>query len=119
MIRGLVICIAVALAAFAAWHFVFRYGPTFTVRGRELVDRCGNPVILRGVNKMCIWTDPDGSLSFQEIAKSGANAVRIVWDGTGDAATLDAVITRAVSFRLLPMIEDHDATGDFAKLPTV
>ncbi len=31
----------------------------FHVLGRHLYDRCGEPVVLRGVNKMIIWTDID------------------------------------------------------------
>lgn len=93
--------------------------PTFKVEGRHLLDRCGNRVVLRGVNKMNVWTDPDGSLSFPQIAKTGANSVRIVWSAEGDAATLDRAIRRALKHELLPMIENHDATGDFAALPKV
>jgi mannan endo-1,4-beta-mannosidase len=117
--RALVLAFSAAVLAAFVWHQAFRYAPTFTVRGRELVDRCGKPVVLRGVNKMNIWTDPDGSLSFPEIKKTGANSVRIVWDGTGDAKTLDAAISRAAALGLLPMIENHDATGDFDKLPSL
>lgn len=93
--------------------------PTLTVRGRELLDRCHNPVVLRGVNKMNVWTDRDGSLSFPQIAKTGANSVRIVWSAEGTAQQLDTVLANAVAHELLPMIEDHDATGDFAALPRV
>jgi mannan endo-1,4-beta-mannosidase len=89
----------------------------FYTRGRYLYDRCGERVLLRGVNKMTIWTDPTGE-SFAEIAKTGANTVRLVWtikDHQG-AATLDTVLQKALAARLIPIIELHDATGDLSKV---
>src|SRR5690606_24248087 len=50
----------------------------FYVQGAKLFDRCGEEVVLRGVNKMSVWTDRQGN-DFSEIAKTGANSVRIVW----------------------------------------
>lgn len=89
---------------------------TMYINGRHLYDTCGRKVILRGVNKMNIWTDPDGSKSFAEIAKTGANAIRIVWDTNGSAGALDTVIARAISNGLLPMVELHGATGNWSRL---
>ena len=53
----------------------------FFVLGRDLYDRCGTRVILRGVNKMSVYDhdDPYGLVSFPEIKQTGANTVRIVW----------------------------------------
>ncbi len=95
--------------------------PGFFVKGRFLFDPCNNKVTLRGVNKMNIWTDRTGS-SFAEIAKTGANCVRIVWKALEDngqptkAADLDALITACVVQQIIPMVEAHDATGEWAKL---
>ena len=95
--------------------------PGFFVEGRFLHDFCGNKVTLRGVNKMNIWTDPTGE-SFAEIAKTGANCVRIVWtardkDGKSTkAADLDNLITRCAAQKMIPMVEVHDATGDWSQL---
>jgi mannan endo-1,4-beta-mannosidase len=93
----------------------------FYVNGRFLHDRCGERVVLRGVNEMVVWSGgKDGVPEFAEIARTGANAVRIVWTVTdGTAAELDAAITNALSQKLIPMIELHDATGDFSKLGAV
>jgi mannan endo-1,4-beta-mannosidase len=88
------------------------------VQGRHLYDRCGERVVLRGVSKMVIWTDPDGE-TFGEIAQTGANSVRVVWtikDHPG-AAQLDRVLGKALHARLIPMIELHDATGHLGWLP--
>lgn len=93
---------------------------TFYVSGRDLYDRCGEKVILRGVNEMIVWSDgKDGSPEFAEIAKTGANAVRIVWNEEGSAAELDTAIQNAVAQKLIPMVEHHGATGDLTKVPAV
>ncbi len=89
----------------------------FYIQGAKLYDRCGEQVVLRGVNKMSIWTDPRGN-DFAEIAKTGANTVRIVWtvkDHLGEQA-LDAIIERAAQEKLIPIIELHDATGVLAQV---
>jgi len=90
------------------------------VLGRELYDRCGEKILLRGINHMVIWTDPAGD-TFPEIAKTGANTLRIVWtakDHPGEAA-LDHVLARALENELLPIIELHDATGRLDGVPQV
>ena len=63
---------------------------TFHVTGRFLYDRCNEKVVLRGVNEMVVWTaGKDGAPEFAEIAKTGANSVRIVWTEEGTASELD------------------------------
>ncbi|HEY0591421.1 MAG TPA: cellulase family glycosylhydrolase [Thermoanaerobaculia bacterium] len=91
----------------------------FYVEGRHLYDRCGERVVLRGVNKMNIWTDPDGIPSFAEIAKTGANAVRIVWLTTSPASEFDETLSNALAAHLIPILDMHDATGDWEKLDDV
>jgi mannan endo-1,4-beta-mannosidase len=97
---------------------------TFHTQGRHLHDFAGNKVILRGVNKMSVFDneDPVGSISFPEIRKTGANSVRIVWAirtklGPTDPTRLDALITTAKANHLIPLIELHDATGVWRRLP--
>lgn len=105
-------------------------GPTFTVSGRAIEDANGNPVVLRGVNKMSVYDeeDPKGEISFPEIRKTGANTVRIVWGITRDTspngpktdpAVLDALIANAKANGLVPMVELHDATGKWSLLGTL
>ena len=92
----------------------------FRVEAGKLYDRCGEQVILRGVNEMIVWSPGrDGVPEFAEIAKTGANAVRIVWNDEGTAAELDVAITNALMQQLIPIIEHHGATGDLTKLTTV
>jgi mannan endo-1,4-beta-mannosidase len=93
-----------------------------------LYVNCWTKIVLRGVNKMAVFdhNDPTGAISFPEIRKTGANSVRIVWAITQDQkpggaptnpAVLDALITNAAQNHLIPMIELHDATGDWSRLP--
>lgn len=84
---------------------------TMYVNGRYLFDRCGEKVILRGVNRMIWWMDGDGIPSFREIAKCGANSVRIQWMPEATAHHLDIAISNAVAEQLIPMVELHSATG--------
>ena len=84
----------------------------FQVKGRHIYDSSGEKFIIRGVNKMSVWLDPDGIPSFSEIAKTGANCVRIVWsmkDGTMEG--LDTVISNCAKEKMVPVIELHDHTG--------
>jgi len=90
----------------------------YHVNGRFLHDRCGEKVVLRGVNEMIVWSNgKDGEPEFAEIAKTGANAVRIVWLIEEPAAGLDQAIQNALAQKLIPIVELHNATGDLSKLP--
>ena len=105
---------------------------TFFVQGRHLYDDWGEQVILRGVNKMAVYTTEDTTCFniFPEIRKTGANAVRIVWgtaaltDEAGlvrgaTVANLDAAIQNCRDNHMIPVIELHDATGDWSKLDSL
>ena len=90
--------------------------PGFYVNDRFLYDKCGNKVILRGINEMIVWSSgKDGDPEYAEIAKTGANVVRIVWNKSGAASAL--AIANALEQKLIPMVENHDATGDITKVP--
>ena len=69
---------------------------------------------------MIVWSSgKDGVPEFAEIAKTGANAVRIVWNDDGSASMLDTAISNAVNEALIPMIEHHGATGDLSLMAAV
>jgi mannan endo-1,4-beta-mannosidase len=93
--------------------------PGFYVQGRYLYTPNGEKVILRGVNRMAVWAEPTGSLTIPEIEKTGANVVRIMWMMGKSAEEFDEIVTRTVNLGMIPMVEIHDATGDWSKLPAV
>ncbi len=82
--------------------------PGFYVKENKIYAPGGEELIMRGVNKMFVWNDKEGT-NMAEIAKTGANTVRIVWaikDGT--AEELDRLIGLCAGFGMVPMIELHD-----------
>lgn len=93
--------------------------PRFYVQGRYLYTPNGEKVILRGVNRMAVWAEPTGNLTLPEIEKTGANVVRIMWSMGKSAEEFDEIVRRTVKLGMIPMIEIHDATGDWSKLPEV
>lgn len=89
-----------------------------SINGRHLYSEAGERVILRGINEM-FWGlgDRTGGTVLPEMAKTGANSVRIGWLSTvGTVADLDAAIGKCIQNKMIPMVEIHDATGDFSKL---
>ena len=93
--------------------------PGFYVQGRHLYTKDGEKVVLRGVNRMAVWAEPTGSFSLPQIEKTGANVVRIMWMMGKPAEDFDAIIRNTIKLGMIPMIEIHDATGDWSKLPKV
>lgn len=99
----------------------------FTVSGRQILTPGGNPVLLRGVNKMFLFEegDPTGATILPQIALSASNTVRIVWGiqndkgQATDTGVLDQLISNSLANGLLPMIELHDATGKFNLLDSL
>lgn len=92
-------------------------GDTMYVDGRHIYSAAGEKVILRGVNEMFIWSgDKTGSWTLPEIAKTGANCVRLVWGKDGNSAQLAKLIDNCVANKMIAMPECHDATGNWAGL---
>lgn len=90
---------------------------TFHVSGRYLYALNGERVILRGINEMSVVSDPTGENTLPQIAKTGANVVRLmwmVWGGGGDK--LDTLLKTCIVNKMIPMLELHDATGKWEKL---
>lgn len=90
---------------------------TMVVKGRHLYTAAGEKVILRGVNEMFIWSgDKTGETILPEIAKTGANSCRLAWTTAGAPADMDRLISNCIKNKMIPIIELHDATGDWTKL---
>ena len=90
---------------------------TMTVKGRHLYTAAGEKVVLRGVNEMFIWSrDKTGETILPEIAKTGANSCRLAWNTTGAPAEMEKLISNCIKNQMIPIIELHDATGNWAKL---
>src|SRR5436309_13236461 len=104
-----------------AWEYLTYSwpSPVFYVKGRYLYDNGREKVVLRGVNLPLLgdWAFP-GSDKIAEIAKTGANAVRIQWYAQYPnpqrppyaVADLDAVLDKCRTSRLIPILELHDCT---------
>lgn len=98
------------------------------VDGRYLYTPCNEKVVIRGVNKMIIWTG-DTTVrreSYREIRKTGANCVRIVWltnptpnEADSGPDGLDRTVQYCINNHMIPMVELHDATGDWSGLQSV
>ena len=95
---------------------------TFQTKGSQLLDPCGSAVVLKGVNKMAVfdYNDPVGNKYFGEIAKTGANCVRIAWEMKSQIngnnvvnplSRLDQLITNAKNQQLIPIVGLWDFTG--------
>ena len=95
-----------------------RPGTGLYVKGRYLYDQCGEKVVLRGVDDMINSTGKDGH-TFPEIAKTGANAVRMTCGTRDGASAIDGWITQCYQNKMFPMPELHDATGNWAGLPAL
>ena len=98
--------------------------PTLYMSGRFLHDRRGNQVVLRGVNLQLLddWAFP-GSDYLSEVAKTGANAIRIEWYQTYPnqplpapqrpeykITDLGAFLDRCVAAKIVPIVSFFDVT---------
>lgn len=96
--------------------------------GHKIYDRCGEEVVLRGINRMTIVLDIDqdengepyfNDFSLREIAKTGANTVRIMWMMWRDAYLVESAVATAIELGMIPILEMHDATGRWDRLDEV
>jgi len=84
----------------------------FFVSDGRLFDRLGNDFVMRGINHPVAWFQNDALTWMDEIATTGSNSVRIVWETTRGAPDIvRASIERAVELGMVPMVEMHDVTG--------
>jgi len=87
----------------------------FYVAGGRLFDRYGNDFVMRGINDPLAWFQNRNTGALQwldEIASTGANSVRLVWEtDVMDTTLLRQAIQRSIDLNMVPMVELHDVTG--------
>ena len=90
----------------------------FHTTGANLYDPCGNQITLRGMNYAAYnWGYDNNELRFREVAKTGANCVRVTWYANDantaaiySAANLGRMIDSCTANKMIPIIELHDQT---------
>jgi mannan endo-1,4-beta-mannosidase len=95
-------------------------GNRFQVKNGLLYDGCGEEFVMRGVNHPTMYVDRSGT-AFPEIARTGANTVRLFWYGGNGVSIneLEPAINKAVANGMLPIIEMHDSTCAWKMGPIV
>jgi hypothetical protein len=84
----------------------------FFVAGGRLFDSLGSDFVMRGINHPVAWFQDNALTWLDEIATTGANSVRLVWEtDRGSTALIRAAIERSVELGMVPMVEMHDVTG--------
>lgn len=88
----------------------------FYVSGTTLYDATGKPFVMRGVNHAHTWYKNDLAAAIPAIAATGSNTVRIVLSDGGqwtrdDLASVENIIELCDQYKLITMLEVHDATG--------
>jgi hypothetical protein len=92
------------------------------VQGRNLLDTCGDPLVVRGVEQIFGVADTDGNGPFSlggsyaalvdQIANTGANAIRILPQSDLPAADVDAIIGQAASHQMVVFISNNGLSTD-------
>ncbi|MEO6361258.1 MAG: cellulase family glycosylhydrolase [Sphingomicrobium sp.] len=112
IVAAFALCLSSAAAAQSAPK-----SPTMQVVGRHLYTAAGERVILRGFNEMFGFSkNPRGTGIIGEIAKTGANGLRIVTTANSKPDDIDAAVASSIAHGMIPMIECHSATGKWEKL---
>jgi hypothetical protein len=82
--------------------------PTLTVVDGTLRDHCGAPLLLRGINELFAWDSVANGVSWvEQIAQTGANAVRVVWFQDQPISALDPILTSIANEGMLAIVELH------------
>ncbi|MGR8929528.1 MAG: PA14 domain-containing protein [Gammaproteobacteria bacterium] len=93
---------------------------TFTTVGSELADPCGEPFLIRGVNSGIAFPADPGAKNLAQIAKTGANTVRLTFRwaiNKSDPQAVAIAIRRAAENNMLAIPSIWDATGKWSMFP--
>jgi mannan endo-1,4-beta-mannosidase len=99
---------------------------TLEVRGRDLVDTCGSRLVIRGVDQIFGVADTAGNGPFSlggsytalvdQIALTGANAIRIQPQTDLPASDVDAIIGQAVQHNMVVYVSNNGLSTDSSHL---
>ena len=99
---------------------------TLEVQGRDLVDTCGSRLVIRGVDQIFGVADTAGNGPFSlggsytalvdQIALTGANAIRIQPQTDLPAADVDAIIRQAVQHNMVVYVSNNGLSTDSSHL---
>lgn len=87
----------------------------FSTDGARLIDANGNEFIIKGMNNPHAWFGKKAYDALTAIERVGCNTVRIVWMTSREDADLEAIISRCIELKMIPMVELHDVTGNPSK----
>lgn len=91
---------------------------TIHTSGGMILGVCGDTILIRGVNYAPYdWGYDSSQNRFDQIAQTGANAVRIPWYASSLApyytdALLDTAIGTCIRHKMIPILELHDLSCD-------
>jgi mannan endo-1,4-beta-mannosidase len=91
-------------------------GTGIHVSGSQVFESNGHAFIMRGINVPHAWYADKTASSLSDIAKTGANTVRMVlasgdrWNKTSESTVRD-LIAQAKANHLIAILEVHDTTG--------
>jgi len=112
--RAVVLCSALLFAL-----MINAQQSTIHTSGGNILGVCGDTIVLRGINYAPFdWGYDNTQLLLDQVAQTGANAVRMSWyDNSGGAPyytddLLDTAIATCIRNKMIPIIELHDLTCD-------
>ena len=119
--RTIKICFLILSIFLNTTQLFAQLGETISISGKHILGPCGDTLILRGVNYAPYnWGWSPTQLNINQIALSGANAVRLVWyknptgatpiSTYGNLTNLDSALSKCVQQNMIPILTLHDQT---------
>lgn len=92
---------------------------TFHTDGSTLLDPCGEPFVIRGVNTGIAFPVDNYANSLEQITQTGANAVRLIFRwriNKSNPSLMANALQKAAEKHMVAIPSVWDATGNFGKL---
>jgi mannan endo-1,4-beta-mannosidase len=112
-VRALLLSISILFTS-----LVHGQSATIHTSGGLILGVCGDTILIRGVNYAPYdWGYDSSQHRFDQIALTGANAVRIPWYASNPApyytdAMLDSALGQCIRHKMIPILELHDLSCD-------